>query len=106
MFNIHYWTKYLTKIIKCDEQFIVKNIGCIDIFKEKILKGEIFDNNMLYMKEVKMELKFMFGSVPTKKNKFGEYMCEEKPIDIFFGIDEGRVYLEEGRFNTKDEGKK
>ena len=38
--------KYLTKIIKCDEQFIVKNIGCIDIFKEKILKGEIFDNNI------------------------------------------------------------
>ena len=41
-----------------------------------------------------------------KKDKFSEYFCEEKPIDIFFGIGEGRVYVEEGRFNTEDEGKK
>ena len=26
-------------------------------------------------------------------------------IDIFFGLGEGRVYVEEGRFNTVDEGK-
>ena len=41
-----------------------------------------------------------------KKNEFGEYISEEIPIDIFFGIGEGRVYVEEGRFNTEDEGKK
>ena len=38
-----------------------------------------------------------------KKDKFGEYISEEKPIDIFFGIGEGGVYLEEDRFNTKEE---
>ena len=31
---------YLTKIIKCDEELILKDIGSIDIFKEKITKGE------------------------------------------------------------------
>ena len=41
-----------------------------------------------------------------KKIKFGEYIFEKKSIDIFFGIGEGRVYVEEGRFNTEDEGKK
>ena len=40
------------------------------------------------------------------KKEFDEYICEEKPIDIFFGIGEGKVYVEEGRFNTEDEGKK
>ena len=28
------------------------------------------------------------------------------PIDIFFGIGEGRVYVEAGRSNTEDEGKR
>ena len=41
-----------------------------------------------------------------KKNKFNENICDDKPINIFFGIGEGRVYLEEDRFNTKDGGKK
>ena len=59
------------------------------------------------MKEVIVEVKFLFGSEnQQKKNKFGEYICGEKPIDIFFGIGEGRVFVEEGRFNTEDEGKK
>ena len=43
---------------------------------------------------------------PIKKDIFGKYICEEKKIDIFFGIGEGKVYVEEGRFNTEDEGKK
>ena len=30
---------YLTKIIKCDEELIVNNIGSIDIFKKKNCKG-------------------------------------------------------------------
>ena len=41
-----------------------------------------------------------------KKDKLTNYIYEEKPIDIFFGIGEGKVYVEEGRFNNKDEGKK
>ena len=28
--------KYFTKIIKCDEELIIKKIGSIDVFKEKI----------------------------------------------------------------------
>ena len=49
---------------------------------------------------------YVWECEPIKKDEFGEYISEEKPIDIFFGIGEGRVYLEEGRFNTKEEGKK
>ncbi len=49
---------------------------------------------------------YVWECKPMKKDVFGEYICEEKPIDIFFGIGEGRVYVEEGRFNTEDEGKK
>ena len=34
-------------------------------------------------------------------------MClPKKQIDIFFGMGTGRVYVEEGRFNTEDEGKR
>ena len=41
-----------------------------------------------------------------KKVKFGEYIYNYEIIDIFFNISEGRILLEEGRFNTEDEGKK
>ena len=40
--------KYLTKIIKCDEELIEKELGSIDIF---------------YMKKVIMVVKFMLESV-------------------------------------------
>ena len=99
--------KYLTKIIKCDEELIIKNIGSIDIFKEKILKGELFENDIsLYKRSQNESEVYVWECNPTKKDKFGEYICEEKPIDIFFGIGEGRIYVEEGRFNTEEEGKK
>jgi hypothetical protein len=99
--------KYLTKIIKCDEELILKDIGSIDIFKEKIVKGEFLENDIfLYERSQNGSEVYVWECNPTKKNKFGEYFCEEKPIDIFFGIGQGRVYVEEGRFNTKDEGKK
>ena len=55
--------KYLTKIIKCDEELIIKDIGSIDIFKEKIKKVNFWKMIFFFMKEVKMEVKFMFGSV-------------------------------------------
>ena len=99
--------KYLTKIIKCDEELIEKNIGSIDIFKEKIVKGEFLENDIfLYERSQNGSEVYVWECKPMKKNVFGEYICEEKPIDIFFGIGEGRVYVEEGRFNTEDEGKK
>ena len=99
--------KYLTKIIKCDEELILKDLGSIDIFKEKIVKGEFFENDIfLYERSQNGSEVYIWDCKPMKKNKFDEYISKEKPIDIFFGIGEGRVYVEEGRFNTEDEGKK
>ena len=99
--------KYLTKIIKCDEELILKDIGSIDIFKEKIVKGEFLENDIfLYERSQNGSEVYVWECKPMKKDVFGEYISEEKPIDIFFGIGEGRVYVEEGRFNTEDEGKK
>ena len=37
---------YLAKITKCDEALMVKNIGGINIFKEKIEKGELFEKDI------------------------------------------------------------
>ena len=99
--------KYLTKIIKCDEELILKNIGSIGIFKEKIVKGEFLENDIfLYERSQNGSEVYVWECEPMKKDESNEYISEEKPIDIFFGIGEGRVYLEEGRFNTKEEGKK
>ena len=98
---------YLTKIIKCDEELIEKDLGSIDIFKEKIAKGEFLENDIiLYERSQNGSEIYAWECEPIKKDKFSEYISEEKPIDIFFGIGEGRVYVEEGRFNTEDEGKK
>ena len=99
--------KYLTKIIKCDEELISKDIGSIYTFKEKIVKGEFLENDIfLYERSQNGSEVYVWECKPMKKDVFGKYICEEKPIDIFFGIGEGRVYVEEGRFNTEDEGKK
>jgi len=99
--------KYLTKIIKCDEELILKDIGSIDIFKEKIVKDEFLENDIfLYERSQNGNEVYVWECKPMKKDVFAEYICVKKPIDIFFGIGEGRVYVEEGRFNTKDEGKK
>ena len=107
LFSICKKKKYLTKIIKCDEELILKDIGSIDIFKEKIVNGEFLENDIfLYERSQNGSEVYVWECEPIKKDEFGEYICEEKPIDIFFGIGEGRVYLEEGRFNTKEEGKK
>ena len=90
--------KYLTKIIKCDEELILKDIGSIDIFKEKIVKGEFLENDIfLYERSQNGSEVYVWECEPMKKDEIGEYICEEKPIDIFFGIGEGRVYLEEGK---------
>ena len=78
----------------------------MSFLKRKLKKVNYLKNDIFYMKEVKMEMKFIFGSVTNEKNINFKYISEKKPIDIFFGIGEGRVYVEEGRFNTEDEGKK
>ena len=98
---------YLTKIIKCDEELIVKNIGSIDIFKEKVTKGKFLENDIyIYERSQNRSDVYVWECEPTKKNIFVQYVYRENLIDIFFGIGEGRVYVEEGRFNTEDEGKK
>ena len=99
--------KYLTKIIKCDEELILKDLGSITNFKDKIAKGEYLENNIfLYEKSKNGSEVYVWECEPINKNEFGKFICEEKPIDIFFGIGVGRVYVEEGRFNTENEGKK
>ena len=99
--------KYLTKIIKCDEELIVKDIGSIDIFKEKIVKGELLESDIFFYERSQNGSEvYAWECGPIKKIKFGEYIYKDKIIDIFFGIGEGRVYVEEGRFNTEYEGKK
>ena len=99
--------KYLTKIIKCDEELILRDIGSIDIFKEKIANGEFLENEIFPYEKIQNRSEvYVWECEPMKKGEFGKYICEKKLIDIFFGIGEGRVYLEEGRFNTKEEGKK
>ena len=99
--------KYLTKIIKCDEELILRDLRSIDVFKEKIAKGEFLENDIfLYERSQNGSEVYVWECEPMKKDKLTNYIYEEKPIDIFFGIGEGKVYVEEGRFNTEDEGKK
>ena len=98
---------YLTKIIKCDEELIINNIGSINVFRRNFEKGGLFEKDVfLYERSRNGDEIYIWECEPIKKEKFGKYICKDKPIDIFFGIGEGRVYVEEGRFNTEDEGKK
>jgi len=98
---------YLTKIIKCDEELIVKDLGSINAFKEKIENRELFEKDIsLYERSQNGSEIYIWECKPIKKENFDEYIYEDKIIDIFFGIGEGRVYVEEGRFNTEDEGKR
>ena len=98
---------YLTKIIKCDEELIVKEIGSIENFKENIAKGQFLEDDIIpYERSQNGSEIYVWECKPLKKDKFADYIYSEKPIDIFFGIGGGKVYVEEGRFNTEDEGKK
>ena len=76
--------KYLTKIIKCDEELILKDIGSIDLFKKKIVKGEFMRNDiLLYERSQNLSEVYVWEYEPMKKDIFGEYIFKEKPIDIF-----------------------
>ena len=99
--------KYLTKIIKCDEELISKNVGSIELFKKKIENGQLSEKDMfLYERSQNGDEVFMWECIPIKKNKLTNYVSKKNPIDIYIGIGEGRVYVEEGRFNTENEGKR
>ena len=75
---------YLTKIIKCDEELILRDIGSIDIFKEKIANGEFLENEIfLYGKSQNGTEVYVWECEPMKKGKFGKYICEKKLIDFF-----------------------
>ena len=98
---------YLTKIIKCDEELILKNFKSIESFKKEIEKGQLSEKDIfLYERSQNRDEVYNWECIPIKKNKITDYGYEKNPIDIFFGIGEGRVYLEEGRFNTEEEGKR
>ena len=76
--------KYLTKIIKCDEELVVKDIGSIDIFKEKVAKEKFLENDIsLYERSQNVSEIYVWECKPLKKDKFADYKSEEKPIDFF-----------------------
>ena len=98
---------YLTKIIKCDEELIVKDEGSIDVFKKKIENGKLFEKDIsLYERSQNGDEIYVWECKIIKQDKFVNYVFEKNPIDFFFGIGEGRVYVEEGRFNSVIEGKR
>ena len=75
---------YLTKIIKCDEELIVKHIGSINKFKEKIEKGELLEKDIsLYERSQNGSEIYIWECEAMKKEKFGEYINEDKTTDIF-----------------------
>ena len=98
---------YLTKIIKCDEELILKHIKSIKVFKKKFEKGELLEKDIsLYERSQNGDEVYIWECRPIKKNKFSACVNGKTLIDFFFGIGEGRVFVDEGRFNTKDEGKR
>ena len=76
--------KYLTKIIKCDEELIIKKIGSIDVFKEKIKKSELFEKDVyLYERSQNGSEIYFWECQPMKKDKFADYVPGRNPIDVF-----------------------
>ena len=98
---------YLTKIIKCDEELIIKDLGSINMFREKIKIGKLLEKDIyLYERSQTGDEVYFWECKPINKFKISKCVFEENHIDFFFGIGEGRVYVDEGRFNTQDEGKR
>ena len=107
--------KYLTKITKCDEEWIKNDMENVEEFKRRIESGEMFEDGIhsyeisqrgddVYLYECEPIKNERYKELAQKYGKLEEYINEEKPIDVFFGIGEGRIYVEEGKFNTKEEG--
>ena len=77
------------------------------MFKEKFEKGELLEKDIsLYERSQNGDEVYIWECRPKKENKFSACVYGKNLIDIFFGIGEGRVFVDEGRFNTKDEGKR
>ena len=55
--------EYLTKIIKCDGELIVKHMEALIFLKKELQKVNFLKMIFFFMKEVKMAVKFMFGNV-------------------------------------------
>jgi len=109
--------KYKTKIIKCDEDQIIKDYGNIQIFKRKIDEGLLFESDIKsYQISQKKHEYYICEFKPIKNERYDKfvkvikneqkYFFKIKHIDSFCGIGEGRVYIEEGRWNTSIEGKR
>ena len=63
---------------------IFKDTRSIDLFKKKIVKGEFFENDIfVYESSQNASEVYVWECEPMKKDEFGEYICEEKLIDIF-----------------------
>lgn len=78
------------------------------IFLKKIEIGELCEKDLsLYECSRIGDEVYIWECKPINREQFfDEYVCIESRIDFFFGIGKGRVYIEEGRFNTVEEGKK
>ena len=107
--------KYVTKITKCDEEWIINDVGSVEEFKKQIESGERLEDGIhSYELSQRGDDVYVFECEPIKNERYKDlvekygkdedYIYEEKPIDVFVGIGEGRIYVEEGRFNTKEEG--
>jgi hypothetical protein len=97
--------KYLTKITKCDEESIRNHMESGEIFEDEMHPYEISQRgDDVYLYECEPIKNERYKELVQKYGKLKEYINEEKPIDVFFGIGEGRIYVEEGKFNTKEEG--
>ena len=98
---------YLSKIIKCDEELILTKFKNINLFRHKIQIGQLSEKDIsLYERSQNGDEVYIWECEPIKKNKTVYNSFKRNPIDIFFGIGEGRVYVEEGRFNNENEGKR
>ena len=85
---------YLTKIIKCDEELIIRDIGSINVFREKIEKGELFEKDVsFYERSQKGDEVYIWECIPKRKDTITNYDTEKIPIDIFFTIEKTFNYI-------------
>ena len=78
---------------------IQKYIGNIEVFKEKIEKRVLFKKDISILKIIHNGDEIFFGNVMQLKKMNLLNIIVKKPYRYFFCIDEGR-------FNTKTEGKR
>ena len=88
------------------EVLILKNIKSFELFKKKIKKGQLSEKDIfLYERSQNGNGVCIWECKPTKKHEITNYNSEKRQL-IFFGIVEGRDYVERGIFNTENVIKK